>query len=195
MAKKNPLDPFALNIGRLCHEWTHLESAVGAMFGDVAGMPEGPVRTMIHGLDFRDQLAAIKLGLVATSDQRSAYWMGEVIEAVDYIDNVLRPRRNRYIHDAMWDGYWGVMRSTKPPRVHKPQARAPLALRREVRVENIPDLRATLKGVRDAAEWIWQLLSLRRYAEEHEHDAEPPLIWRPQLLPPHQTGTPPPEGI
>jgi len=46
---------------------------------------------------FRDQLAAIKYASVAwvTDDHRCE----QIIQTIDYIDNVIRPRRNRLVHD------------------------------------------------------------------------------------------------
>jgi len=189
---RNPLDPFALNIGRLCHEWSTLESAVAVLFCEVAQIPAGPVRNMISCVDLRDQISAIKVGVVAVGADDARYWTGQVTEAVDYIDNVLRPRRNRHVHDSMWEGVFGVMRAGKAPKIQKPQAHQLPQLRTETRIENISDLRATLKSVKDTARWVWNLIELRSY---RRRDGKPHAIWRPQLLPPLPTGTPLPKGF
>jgi hypothetical protein len=47
--------------------------------------------------DFRDHLAAIRVGAVGGAWSRE--WVELVIGAVDYIDNHLRLRRNRFVHD------------------------------------------------------------------------------------------------
>lgn len=196
MARRNPLDPFALNIGRLCNEWQHLEGAVEMIFGLVAGMPEGRVRNMVHVIDIRQLIAAIKIGVVATTTPTIQHWTDEVVFAMDYIDNTLRNRRNRYVHDSLWDGHWGIMRHTRQPRLERAQAHAPLRVSSQVRVESLADLRATLKGVRDTWQWLEQLeYARKRLTTFPERPREQLEALRPQLLPQAPTGTLPPRGI
>ncbi len=42
MARRDPLGPYALAIGRLCHAWAEMEIAVSALFVLVAGMDADP---------------------------------------------------------------------------------------------------------------------------------------------------------
>jgi hypothetical protein len=190
---KNPLDPFALNIGRLCNEWQDLEFGIEMIFSLVAGIPRGPERTMVHCLDVRDLMVAIRIGVIATATPRTTPWANEVVFAMNYIDNTLRPRRNRYVHDSLWHGHWGIMRRGRQPKSHRSQAHGPLSVRQDVRVESIADLRATLRATRDAAEWLWQLEFTRRRLDTHP-DEPPDHIeeLRPRLLLQAPTGTPPP---
>ncbi|HYC75255.1 hypothetical protein, partial [Brevundimonas sp.] len=154
---KNPMDVFDLNIGRLCRSWERLEWTVGCVFSSVAGMPQGPIGNMVRCLGLRDMLAAIKIGVVAQDVDRTRLWTVEVLVAADYIDNVLRTRRNRYVHDGIWHSDLGVLRSTGP-KIHQGQSRTHKALRHEARVESIGDLRATLKSIKQMDDHLWRLM-------------------------------------
>lgn len=153
-------------------------------------MPEGPTGNMVRCLGLRDMLAAIKIGVVAQDVERTRFWTAEVLVAADYIDNVLRSRRNRYVHDGIWHSQLGVLRSSGP-KIHQGQSRTPKALRHEARVENIGDLRATLKSIKQMDDHLWRLMiwreNLDKYYDEPPWPLEP---FRPPLLPPHPTGTP-----
>ena len=187
---KNPMDVFDLNIGRLCRAWERLEWSVGCLFSNVAGMTQGPTGNMVRCLDLRDLLAAIKIGVVAQDADRTRYWTSEVLVTMDYIDNVLRNRRNRYVHDGIWNSELGVLRSLKAPKIQQAQARAPKALRHEARVENISDLRATLKSIKEMDDHVWRLIIWRENLDKYPDEPPEPLEpFRPPLLPPHPTGT------
>lgn len=187
---KNPMDVFDLNIGRLCRRWERLEWSVGCVFSSVAGMPKDATGNMVRCLAPRDVLAAIKIGVVAQDVERTRFWTNEVLLTVDYIDNVLRNRRNRYIHDGMWHSQLGVLRSLKP-KIHQAQARAQKALRHEARVENIDDLRATLKSIKQIDDHLWRLMIWRENLDRYPDEPPTPLeAFRPPLLPPLPTGTP-----
>ena len=134
----SPLDAFAHSVGLVCQNWSLLEIAVRALLVQVAKMPDVIASDLVvRCFDFRDQLAAIKVGIAGwytLSDKA----VDEVIETVDYIDNVLRPRRNRVIHD-LWEDEAGskhALRMSTAPKVVRPQARA----RRIVWLEAEPEL-------------------------------------------------------
>lgn len=185
MARRNPADPFSLNIGRLCHEWEVLEWSVEILFALIAGIPSGPVRSMIHCLDVRDMMEAIKVGAVATATPDMQHWTEEVIGSMDYIDNTLRPRRNRFVHDGLWEGHWGIMRAVRQVKIHRPQARQPHVLKRSVRVESLKDLRATLKAVKNMSQHVMWLEYFHGYLLSNPDFPREPLSGiRPSPLPP-----------
>src|SRR5690606_4163946 len=77
-------------------------------------------------LDFREILKALRLIFVERTRDNSAL-TDFAIEAFNYIDNVLRLRRNRYVHDI-----WGydcqaesVSRTPYTPTMSKPPSREP----------------------------------------------------------------------
>jgi len=120
------LVPYALAVGVLCKEWAFLESAARMLFIQAARMPlDRESFGIAHTLDIRDQLSAIKLAFVAKKKDRLVAEFG--IKTINYIDNVLRPWRNRFVHDG-WT-YWretnSVARFNWNPRIFRPQANEP----------------------------------------------------------------------
>lgn len=182
-SKQNPLDRFTLNVGRLCQEWNEVEMRIGWVFAEVAQIPEG-LRSMVSALAVRDQIAAVRIALVAIAGQNphERYWCGQMGECLNYIDGDLRPRRNRYVHDYMWEGLYGVMRSSQAVKIRTAQSRQAPQLEHDVHVEAIEDLRETVKGVREAWLWIEQLLLLRRSVAEAREAGEDWEISRPSKL-------------
>jgi hypothetical protein len=122
--EQNPLDPFSLGIGRLCHAWAEMEKAVAFLFGELIGA-KGPVHWgMIDCLNPRDIMQAVRVGAVGkASNDADHLWADTTVNALDYIDNVLRSLRNRYVHDPWWvDPTKGVIRANTSPRLLKGQA-------------------------------------------------------------------------
>ena len=88
------LPGFAHCIGHLCQEWATLESAVTVLFAVTSSLPRH--ETSLHiarCFDLKSQISAIKVAV--TGFERHSSLSDEVVEAVDYIHNTLRPRRNR----------------------------------------------------------------------------------------------------
>lgn len=182
-SKRNPLDRFTLNIGRLCHEWNDVEIRIGMAFAEIAQIPEA-LRSMVTALSVRDQIAAIRIALVtiANQNEHERYWCGQMGECLNYIDSVLRPRRNRYVHDYMWEGVYGVMRSSQTVKIRTAQSHQAPQIEHDVRVELIEDLRETVKGVREAWLWIEQLLVLRQHVAQARQAGDEWTIRRPEKL-------------
>lgn len=195
MTDDTSLEPFALGVGQLCQAWAELETSVMFVLRLVAQMPDTTAtQTIIRSFDFRDQLAAVKVGAhYLEVDQR---WKDAVFESVDYIDNVLRNRRNRYVHD-----YWlpdfdgkGVMRVQHVHKWEKPQARQPIRLKTQQSArETIEDLNATITEVTDHSDYLSEL-----YCAINQQDGEllaETLSKPPQrLFPRRREETPSPKG-
>src|SRR3954464_161577 len=91
------LTPYALAVGALCNSWSRLESAARMLFLKVSGMPiDRHSFNIVHALSFNDQLTAIKIAFVGrrSADPRKVEM---VLRIINYIDNTLRPRRNRNV--------------------------------------------------------------------------------------------------
>lgn len=152
------LVPFAVAIGALCTVWARLESSTRCLFMVVAGMPSDKNSFGIaHCLDIRDQLNAIKLAFVATPRDRRLTEFA--VSTINYIDNVLRVKRNRYVHDS-WnvEPYTGtVERTNYTPRLYRPQSRqfdwSPL----DIAEENLGDLWLVVREVKEHASVLSEL--------------------------------------
>lgn len=200
MATRDPLDPFALGIGRLCHAWAELEKAVAAMFVVIVGIdiPHSVniqvFSAMVDCLDLRDVVKAVKVGAIGSAKNDDEYeWGNSLVEALDYIDNVLRLMRNRYVHDPWWHDYRGVMRATTAPRVIKPQA----FQRRQVEFwklhpGNKTELRTLIAEVKRYDKWLWAMYYWRE-GDPPPSRLNPPLAELLSKRPQQRLPLPPPE--
>ena len=95
----------------------------------VSGMPVGGVSAhMTSCLDLRDIMNALRIGaIVATeSDTVGRRWAETLVDSLNYIDNTLRPLRNRFVHDSWYvDLDKGVSRFTYAPKIVQGQSRQP----------------------------------------------------------------------
>jgi hypothetical protein len=129
-SKSNPLDAYALAVGQLCNQWAQLETTVRNLVIRIGRMNlEGPVLPMMRCYALRDHLTAIRIGAVASGQNQA--WIDAAVDAVDYIQNVLVGRRNRFVHD-----HWirisvgdadtpGVGLINYTPKVKRVQSRMP----------------------------------------------------------------------
>lgn len=108
------LEPFATAIGAMCREWAKLEMKVLECLSFTLNLPyeEGVYDAVLRCFEFRNQLAAAKLGIVAQINDPAC--VEAMVSTIDYIDNTLRTRRNRYIHDEWW-------RSDQPNKAQRHQ--------------------------------------------------------------------------
>lgn len=93
------LKPFADAVGEMCNEWAHLEGWIGRLFLSVG---EWDYRLknaliMIGCIDIRDQIKAIRIGVINRCQPGD--FLERVVTSIDYIDDGLRPARNRFVHD------------------------------------------------------------------------------------------------
>jgi hypothetical protein len=126
-------DQIALAIGDACIWWVTIEHVVHdiilhlAVYLDPAFKATTAARDILHttlaSMDSREKVATAKAlaHSVNTSDSPDFYERTE--ELLNYVDNVLRPERNRYIHD-LWeiDGK-AIIRLKIGARVIRPRPR------------------------------------------------------------------------
>ncbi|MDX9998599.1 MAG: hypothetical protein WCY15_12860 [Phenylobacterium sp.] len=179
------LQPFMLAVGRLCGAWAELEFFVQQFFVGALRMPEEDASYAIANcIDFRDQIRAIKVAIVAF--KMPPDWAEEVIESLDYIDNILRLRRNRYVHDR-WDVNpltWEVYRTNRTPKIGKPQSRLPRRVEEHQRaVQSLSDLEETIQAVQDEGCVLMSLALMMDSPSDYETERErtPILRERPFL--------------
>ncbi len=180
---RNPLDPFALGIGRLCHEWADLEKAVIGLFAIISGMNDPGRWSMIDCLDFRDVLRAVKVGAVATATSDAEHeWAQAVIRCMNYIDDELRNLRNRYVHDPWSHDHRGVIRITISPRITKPQAfEKPRVIPGTISRGDRQELKLLVSEMRVFWDWTWRLYDWmdKTLASSDRRAAPPGLLGEP----------------
>lgn len=158
-------------IGHVCIEWSYLEGATDYLIGRLIPINSGqPLDVLTTNIDFRSKLQIVKgLGI-----SHSLGWQGDLLKLVDYVDNTLRPARNRYVHDA-----W-VTRAEGPPlrleaamRIRKAQAHSPLVVETiNLKPTDIEEMWSIIRRIGLAAGWIWQAAV--------EHDGQRPAPPLPQ---------------
>lgn len=183
-------DGVAFAIGHLCVSWGYLEYEVRQLLRAVAKMPDTDgVDAMLRCFDFRDQLSAIKVAAVASSLSETAIDL--IVSAVDHIDNILRPRRNRVVHD-LWiqtPDFEVAYRVETQPRIHRPQAHMPRQIRDNQTQEHWQDIANSRWEVVAYGDYVSRLA---RYIDAPTDDAlrallaeppQPPQYLRPQETP------------
>lgn len=97
----NPLDEHAKAIGQLCMEWARLEGDIKNLFMFTIGLSpiDSTAQVIINSLDLKisSLITAIRAGCVARNFHPGC--RAALDEALNYIDNYLRPARNRMVHD------------------------------------------------------------------------------------------------
>jgi len=148
-----PLEETASGIGILCHEWADLEQSICGSLVWAARIQSGAnSKAIVRCFDFRDQLAALKMALVTRVKNEQA--IDALFQSIDYIDNTLRIRRNRYVHDLWFLGDMPdregiqVFRSSYTAKIFRPQAKQPRALKFDMRHELLDDMIQTVEEIR-----------------------------------------------
>ena len=157
----SPLDAVAHAVGSLCQRWAILETAIRKLLLRTLRMPDDVGSDlMLRCFDFRDQLSAIKVGVALMMIPDMV--IDEVVETVDYIDNTLRLRRNRLVHDQ-WShepGFHHANRSQTTPKVVRPQAKQRREVRIDVQAEEVMDLLDSSASIGAHARYVGRLATL-----------------------------------
>jgi hypothetical protein len=149
------------------------------MFSLIAGLGDPATDAMIDCLNKRDLITAIKIGAVATSATESERdWADEIISVMDYIDNELRPRRNRYVHDYWWTEEGGVLTGNSSPKLVKPGPFQRRTVKHyDIKPVDIADLRALLREIQAHEAWLWTLYAWKEIVPRDPEKV--PLARRP----------------
>ncbi|MFL6689848.1 MAG: hypothetical protein ACJ8IR_06640 [Alphaproteobacteria bacterium] len=166
------LEPFATAIGALCMEWNEMEAEVRYCLGYCLNIQYLEVGDAILTLfEFRDLAQATKLGIVDHIEDSEC--VDALISTIDYFDNTLRSRRNRFVHD-MWYGGTAVKREHQSAQIVRPQSFRPRewAWKREEIME-LEELTLTIEEIREHSFFLkelWIAYAERRNAEEWEEE-------------------------
>lgn len=124
MSKKsrpNRLDQAAPIIGHICMEWGRLEHSLTEFIDLLTPLEAGDVsRSITVGMDVRAKVQTIRA--LSYLRKPSDKWFENMTLYLDYIDNDLRPRRNRIIHDTWYVPSGRLSRTTRQIKFQRPQA-------------------------------------------------------------------------
>ncbi len=108
-------------IGQFVIAWSELEHAADELIMRLGVLDESYGSIVLGHIDFRDKLAILRsLGFVK---QPNDEWFAFLEKTVNQIDGVLRPFRNRIVHDAWSFTPTGrAFRVEREPKLLRPQA-------------------------------------------------------------------------
>jgi hypothetical protein len=127
--RSDPLDKHAQEIGRLCTTWSRLEVSLMSLLDALWAIPDRTLVNILMGaLDMRGKVQVIIP--LAFHRRPNDAWFDAVQTEMNTIDNVLRPERNRMVHDfwTVADGDTSANRFQFGARVVKDQRTKKLQL-------------------------------------------------------------------
>lgn len=126
------LDTIATAVGRVCYYWSQIEHLVHDLVLHTASAldpafdqnrPRHVLHVTLSSMEMRERLVTLKVLLHDAGGRLSPTLYDQTEPLINYLDNVLRPERNRFVHD-LWefgeDGRWSRVKTG--PRVYRPQS-------------------------------------------------------------------------
>lgn len=115
------LDRLATAIGHICMAWGRLEQQLNEFIEVLAPLETGDVSNAVTaGMDIRTKIQTVKA--LAFTRKPSERWFRDLALVLDYIDNDLRVRRNRVIHDGWYIPKGSLIREARQVKFLRPQA-------------------------------------------------------------------------
>ncbi len=119
--KKSPLRPHAEEIGMICVLWGHLEMQIDVLLVALLNTDEKSASVILTGMGFREKIKAVRL--LGFQKSPSDDWYKQLNKCAIKIDETLRPKRNRYIHDYWLSGSNKVLQIQPNAKLYRPQSR------------------------------------------------------------------------
>ena len=182
MSDKEYEDEIAKAVGYICIRWADLESYLNALLILLLGLKQDDFKyyeTISHNIDFREKIKIIAgLGFHKTPHED---WFDILKWALDKIDNNLRGRRNRKIHDRLIIDSEGILQIQAKTGFRKPQSRQLEHFSKITHETDIPEIQELNEEIQNMCFTI-SILTIAVMDGHYE--------WREQLLeqnllPPH----------
>lgn len=149
----SPLGEHLSAIGALCMSWSLMEAMLGELVRVLLNLELGQESESVSGnIDCRDQVQiALAVGFLKKIDDK---WFEELKIVLDLIDNDLRNKRNRYVHD-LWTfdvTTYVVQKVQWKTVIKRPQARKALELTTLHKTDvSVDDVWSASNAISDAA--------------------------------------------
>ena len=119
----NGFDGHATAIGYTCITWSILETEIDELTSILCGIQPNTdeSRSITGNVDIRDKInICLALGFIRKPDDE---WFCDLQFTLQtFVDNDLRNRRNRFIHDRWIAGHSSVIKRQEAAKIRKPQA-------------------------------------------------------------------------
>lgn len=166
-------------VGLLCNAWAEAEDRGREFFINVSDMRvTAKAYAIVRCLDMRDIYKASKVAIVfAWTDEKLR---DEALDVITYIDETLRPARNRCVHDR-WVTHHSLMETRRynhTPKIRKPQSRQIAVEEVSISVPTAQELENLIYDIRHQASYLNAIMMCVR---QHPHfPREDTLRERPQ---------------
>lgn len=116
----------AVQIGHMCVAWSSLELDLTILLSELTKFPDAPSKNILLGsLELKSKIGATKA--LGFSRKPNDEWFHELEALLNEIDNVIRPERNRMIHDFWMHipdsfGKIDIIRAEFKPKIAKTQS-------------------------------------------------------------------------
>jgi hypothetical protein len=168
-------DQLALALGNVCIAWGRIEQDLNEFIEKLAPLNEGDIsRSITANLDIRSKIQTIKA--LAYLRGHSESWFKEMVLILDYIDNNLRPRRNRFIHAGWYIPKGRLTRRTYQIKFERPQSF-------QLRLQTQSNISSTVREVKQLGDELDDLFLVMftawyNYAYPQHQRALPPTYRR-----------------
>lgn len=145
-------------LGNLCFTWSALELGLDKLIRGITAFPDDDIAdTFLTNIDVREKTRiAAGLGFLRKPSEE---WFEILKWCLDQIDNDLRTRRNRFVHDLWHVSSAGIKQIGKKTGFRKPQANKPLEYYIETeRSTSAKDIQVLLNEVQEMIfrlEFLW----------------------------------------
>lgn len=116
-----PLRSHAQEIGMICVLWGQLEMQIDILLVALLNTDEESASVILTGMGLREKIRAIRL----LGFQKSPYddWHKQLNKCATRINDTLRPKRNRYVHDYWLSGSDSIIQLQHNTKLYCPQSR------------------------------------------------------------------------
>jgi hypothetical protein len=122
------LDDYAMAIGYVCIQWGLLETTFDRLMRIIMHWShrDEVTHVLTVNIDMRSKIK-ILLG-VGLMYKPSAEWFDELKDVCHLVENSLRPKRNRFVHDIWLSSQEPFLRRTRGTKLSKPRSDQPIQL-------------------------------------------------------------------
>lgn len=119
--KEAHFDRLATALGHISIQWAWLERILAYHIMTLTPLEDDAVgRTITSAMDMRRKVQVLKA--LAFERRPTARWFNLMIGSLNYIDNNLRDRRNRFTHDEWYMPGNSLVKTTNEIKLRQPQA-------------------------------------------------------------------------
>jgi hypothetical protein len=159
-------------LGQISVRWAWIEQSIDELIAELTLLEPEIARSITNNATIRPKIQMLKA--LAHLKKPSEEWSEFLISTLDYLDNVLRPYRNNYVHGGWYAPKRRQILRIRKTRIKKPQALQPSTISTEqelpIRIREMRKLHKELVGA------LRDIVAAHSYiARRDPKDALPPI--------------------